>query len=317
MSDPVVTPTPTSPPTTFLPAIQTSIIMVIYGLIIEVSITSLISISCRFITTTSVNYYKSASFLILYNIVLIAYSLFEIILYLAQSTEYVCTYVYFYENALFHLSVIIFDAFILFKMYFTTRLKRDRRGLALATSIILFIRIGWAVYDTYTSRGIWGDSGCEYEQNSISSAGYNITDIFCDLFATTVSIVMNWGLLRSDSLSLARVLVVENITRSSIVFSANIVSMYIGMSSPDAFTICIVFTAQVYIYSRCMNMELFTFYFRSQTINSDDQSISHAMESDTSAVSKNRIIVDEINVGKRDKKESQSFHTSQKSMPVE
>ncbi|KAJ3282700.1 hypothetical protein HDU79_009714 [Rhizoclosmatium sp. JEL0117] len=212
MPSPAITPTPSLPPTpaTFFPATQTSIIMVLFGLIIEISITSLISTSCRYMTTTSDNYYKSASFLVFFNVISIGYSLLEITLYLNQDSEYICTDVYFYENALYHLSVIVFDAFILFKMYFTTRLNRGRRGLAAAIFVILFSRIIWAVYDTYTSRGIWSDDGCDYEQSSVSSAGYNVTDILCDLFATSVSITMNWGLLRSDSSSLARVLVMEN-----------------------------------------------------------------------------------------------------------
>ncbi|KAJ3282699.1 hypothetical protein HDU79_009713 [Rhizoclosmatium sp. JEL0117] len=246
----------------FVNPAQSAIIIMTFGLTAEVSITGLISTICRSITTTSTNFRSTALFLSVFNFLTILYNVMLVYDFLAQKSEYVCVNFELYQNVVWHVLVMMFDVFILFKTYYTSRLKKYRVVLAAAITIIVTSRFIWAVYDIATSHGEWNVKYCSYYQNSISNAGFNITDIICDIFATTVTLIMNWNLLVSQESSLIQVTVIENIVRSVTILSINIAAMYVGMMFVDPFTTWLVFSVQTYLYTQCMNLDTFAFYFR-------------------------------------------------------
>ncbi|KAI9349787.1 hypothetical protein BDR26DRAFT_852802 [Obelidium mucronatum] len=228
---------------------QLTIVLIITGVIIEVSLTGLISTLSRWYNSASPNFWKSAILMILFNIGNMAYAVIYTRFTFFVNVSASCMVAGYALNAISHFVVVIFDCFLLFKMFHTVRLKKHKKMLYWVIGSILANRATWTVVDLFVSFPIWDSDNnvCYYIQNQITGIGYNLSDILCDVIVTLVSVVANWHFVGVDMSPLVRVLLIENMIRSVVVFTMNIVVMALVNNVQDEFSVAVVFLVQGYI----------------------------------------------------------------------
>ncbi|KAI9326310.1 hypothetical protein BDR26DRAFT_877511 [Obelidium mucronatum] len=174
-------------------------------------------------------------------------------LYLSRDT---CTLGHHLGNASSHYFYLSFDFFILFKSLAVSNMDRwVFRG-----AIFVFMnRLVWTVLDLIHSGGHWDPviQQCSYFQHPLSGLGYNISDMIVDLFCTVLSIAFTWRLLNSKVTRIAEIILQENVIRSAIVLTVNSFELYASMTITDPFMTLVSYLIQNYIYTRCLNAELF------------------------------------------------------------
>ncbi|KAI8618055.1 hypothetical protein BC830DRAFT_1166498 [Chytriomyces sp. MP71] len=121
-----------------------------------------------------------------------------------------CLYGGIWQNAAYHLCVLTFDGFLLYKAWI---ISSENKQVALSASFLLLVRFAFGLADTTVSRGYIDDTGnCLWFQFNTALYGYMVTDIIVDLVATVVIVTCCWKI--DDTVELSHVLMVENVTRS-------------------------------------------------------------------------------------------------------
>ncbi|KAJ3073410.1 hypothetical protein HDU98_001594 [Podochytrium sp. JEL0797] len=183
-----------------------------------------------------------------------------------------CFLINLLDNLAFHLFIVLFDTFLLYKTWLLTGKSRFFAALA---AVVLAYRIAFGIRDVFTSYGAWDDQLCYCAWNSVPNSAnlYMSGDVAADLLSSTTTILISVGFWKSDLRNLFRVLVLENataITLWSINQANNDYSMYTA-------------GLQAYAFAHLFNLEFYWFKQRSASLvgSLDDVSkSSHGMERD-------------------------------------
>ncbi|KAJ3233505.1 hypothetical protein HDU81_002246 [Chytriomyces hyalinus] len=138
-----------------------------------------------------------------------------------------CVYGNYTQNISYHLCMIAFNLFILYKACVIT-LKN--KWVVLAAGICLLTRVVFGLGDMATSHGyIDAPTGeCLWSFSSTILFGYMGADVVADLFGTVVTISSVWVFKET---SFSKVLMAENVTRSAVSLLQAVV--YVWASQTD------------------------------------------------------------------------------------
>ncbi|KAJ3067425.1 hypothetical protein HDU98_003312 [Podochytrium sp. JEL0797] len=160
-------------------------------------------------------------------------------------------------NLTYHLFMLTFDGFILYKSYLASS---KAQWYAIIAVLAFWHRMGWAAVDLIQSYGSWdADFGgvCVWNQYSVTSQGYMSGDILCDLIATVTALIYCWKYFSSNVRKLFIVMSTENVLRSSISLLITSLSIWL-VSHKNPIEVMYFSSISVYLFSQILNSE---FYF--------------------------------------------------------
>ncbi|KAJ3022570.1 UNVERIFIED_CONTAM: hypothetical protein HDU68_009042 [Siphonaria sp. JEL0065] len=168
----------------------------------------------------------------------------------------------FAYSASYHLSMIAFDCFLLYKCWLACPMNRMIHILTL----ILFVnRCGWAIADLSVARMDCSDSvdGCYYVESKATIIGAQVSDVAVDLFCTLAVLILCRFHLKSDIRDLFVVIMEENVIRSAFLFAFGCITIwaYVIVDPQSELLSFIYFYLPAYIYAVALNSE---FYFKEQ-----------------------------------------------------
>ncbi|TPX65244.1 hypothetical protein CcCBS67573_g08185, partial [Chytriomyces confervae] len=119
---------------------------------------------------------------------------FEWANYTSKST---CAPVNLLSNLAYHLMMLSFDAFLLYKTWLVS--SKQRRVLIPAAVLVLH-RLCWGIVDLMHSFGTWdvASQACIWIPDPNAAYGFYSADILCDLFSTVATVLICRRYLSSD-----------------------------------------------------------------------------------------------------------------------
>ncbi|KAI8612650.1 hypothetical protein BC830DRAFT_544754 [Chytriomyces sp. MP71] len=230
----------------------------IYGLCIETSFKAILSSAPSLVQKLQRN---EPIFLILSILLCNLFALINFCLFLINSVpeKANCEIGNLLSTLSYHLFMLIFDGFILFKTYAITRWNKMFVWMAF---VVWLNRFGWSVADSCLSFASFNvdTRECRFTENSTSSVGYHTADLICDILATIASIYMMWlnrGNLVKDSSSLFVELGRQNLLRSCCVLLVYLIVTFMSSSSFSFNVLRATWAAQDYVYLNLINVELY------------------------------------------------------------
>ncbi|KAI8609049.1 hypothetical protein BC830DRAFT_1152621 [Chytriomyces sp. MP71] len=171
------------------------------------------------------------------------------------ATETTCVQVNYATTVFYHMSMLVFDAFILAKSWMTTR--KNRVFLAISVLLVLY-RFSWAVADFVLSTVAWNTdlNACIWNQSPLVNFHYDLADIICDAVATLGSLSMLFVGKSVGINGILQKLVNENALRSMVILIVNAVVMYLTQTLTDFSSLLLAWYIQDYIIILLMNAEL-------------------------------------------------------------
>ncbi|KAI8614331.1 hypothetical protein BC830DRAFT_392852 [Chytriomyces sp. MP71] len=156
-------------------------------------------------------------------------------------------------NITSHLFFVSFDIFVSYCAYYVS--DCDLRVMWMS-SILIFHRMGWAVFDICFSGGEWDPVAqqCTYTQYPPSSY-YIVGDIVSDSFATIVSIYVAVHRLIVIS-NTSRRLLERNVVRSFAVILVSVFFVWVQNTWQDQFWLDLSCGIQAWTYARAINYDL-------------------------------------------------------------
>ncbi|KAJ3067423.1 hypothetical protein HDU98_009362 [Podochytrium sp. JEL0797] len=177
------------------------------------------------------------------------------------ATQLNCFAVELAMNLAYHLFMLTFDGFILYKTYLVTS---EARWFLLLAGVGLMNRVPWMALDLRDSHGVWNFANevCVWNQNSTTSLGYMSADIICDLCATTTALVYCSNYFSTNIRRLFVILATENVLRSF--FSLLIMSVSMGLvTNEDPIQVMYFSGVSMYMFAHILNSEFF--FYRKRT----------------------------------------------------
>ncbi|KAJ3393800.1 hypothetical protein HDU80_010651 [Chytriomyces hyalinus] len=230
---------------------------VIGGAVMNTSFVGMLCTLSHWLSTSSDTFWKDA---VLMNTFNIACLLFQALI----SWEYfleesMCSTGATVVNVMSHCFYVSFNVFLMYKAY---RTSGDHVAVCVAGALLLLHRIGWAIADIAWSRGFWDVAmeSCRHLQNRATGVGYISADFAVAISSLLISVSFNFQSLQTARfVSATRVLMQENILRSFIGTAVNAyaIAVCLSDSSLDLFDAYLSFTVQNFIYTVCVNSELY------------------------------------------------------------
>ncbi|KAI8613457.1 hypothetical protein BC830DRAFT_475144 [Chytriomyces sp. MP71] len=156
-----------------------------------------------------------------------------------------------------HVFMIIFDGFVMFKSYVCVRKNFYYKIICI---LAFLYRVGLGIADLTVTGGVWNpvNKTCDYETNGLVGFHYTIADIICDVFATVAAVIMliqNMAGLTSAA-SVFKEVMSENVFRSVFVLVVNAIILYFFLYPNNLDLVYSAWGMQNYVYICLMNMEL-------------------------------------------------------------
>ncbi|KAJ3283479.1 hypothetical protein HDU79_009050, partial [Rhizoclosmatium sp. JEL0117] len=188
-----------------------------------------------------------------------------------------------------HFFYLTFNAFLLFKTYAVSEYNDWVARLAL---LLWTHRFAWSLVDVFASNATWDREFqyCNFVQYPPSGIGYNAADIFCDWFATVVSITFTWKYMNSNVTRIGEIVLQDNVFRSIVILIVNSYAIYLSSVSTGPFA-PMVYLGQGYVYTRSVNLELLWIYLRKRSMNlsaNSHESIKNTIQASSQRLAESR-----------------------------
>ncbi|KAJ3073412.1 hypothetical protein HDU98_001596 [Podochytrium sp. JEL0797] len=182
----------------------------------------------------------------------------------ATTTENNCVAVDLFMNLTYHMFMIAFDSFILYKTYLVTSKAKWFLWLA---GFGICSRIFWSGADLLNSTGSYSEryGVCVWRQSPVTSEGYMASDIFCDLCATLTALAYCYKYFSTNVRKLFVVLATENVLRSLISLIITSVSMWL-VTHRDPREVMYFTGVGVYLFAHLLNCEFYFFQARTSAL---------------------------------------------------
>ncbi|KAJ3066812.1 hypothetical protein HDU98_009923 [Podochytrium sp. JEL0797] len=168
----------------------------------------------------------------------------------------------------FHLSMITFSVFILYK----TWIVASNSKLFLAFAILATLnRCTWAAYDIITLTAIHSPNFvCRFWSNQTPQIGYLLTTTFLDAGCTFTTFLIGVQYMRcSDLKPLFAVLITENLIRTVFVLAIQTLLVWTAVADLDLVWVQISQTMQAYIFAQIVNAEFWWVGVRRKALPTD------------------------------------------------
>ncbi|ORY45098.1 hypothetical protein BCR33DRAFT_716439 [Rhizoclosmatium globosum] len=132
--------------------------------------------------------------------------------------------------------------------------------------------------------------GTNFVQYPPSGIGYNAADIFCDWFATVVSITFTWKYMNSNVTRIGEIVLQDNVFRSIVILIVNSYAIYLSSVNTGPFA-PMVYLGQGYVYTRSVNLELLWIYLRKRSMNlsaNSHESIKNTIQASSQRLAESR-----------------------------
>ncbi|KAJ3398634.1 hypothetical protein HDU80_008722 [Chytriomyces hyalinus] len=158
-------------------------------------------------------------------------------------------------NIFFHIYMVSFSAFLLFKTWIITSKNAWFLGLSI---ILLLLRTAFALFDLRVSyyQVVAGTTTCTLTSDTASPIAYVSADIIADLICTVAACIMAYT--HQTNLDLRNVFAVfatENVLRSGFMLADNLLNLYlytVGSTNP---AIYFCYGLQMYVTAQALNSE--------------------------------------------------------------
>ncbi|KAI8612796.1 hypothetical protein BC830DRAFT_1135095 [Chytriomyces sp. MP71] len=167
---------------TNLTVVQLSVITIMLGLTLEVSLSGMVSNACQVVQQGINKTWKLTCIMSMFNLSGILYMIF--FFYNSFLVEENCVILNLANNILSHIFYLSFDTFLLFK---TLVISRNYKNIFAVSCILLTHRFCWSIADLLMTYGLWDapTQTCSSVQNPITLIGYNSGDLLVDCFLHT------------------------------------------------------------------------------------------------------------------------------------
>ncbi|KAJ3076741.1 hypothetical protein HDU98_000621 [Podochytrium sp. JEL0797] len=181
-------------------------------------------------------------------------------------TQAGCTGIGVVAIATYHIMMLAFSAFLLYRTWLVTSKNGSFFALAVLT---LLNRAGWALADLIISKTYWDDRFmiCTGSSKSFIMAGYLFSDLSTDLLCTVTTIVASKPHLSTDLKKLFLLVLSENILRSVFVLAIQCAAVWGNLTNQDYSWTNIIAATQMYIYAQAINSEFWWVEMRSAAVN--------------------------------------------------
>ncbi|KAJ3227321.1 hypothetical protein HDU81_006807 [Chytriomyces hyalinus] len=230
---------------------------VIGGAVMNTSFVGMLCTLSHWFSTSSDTFWKDAVFMSTFNITCLLFQALISWQYFLE--ESMCSTGATVVTVMSHCFDVFFNVFLLYKAY---RTSGDHVAVCVVAALLLLHRIGWAIADIAFSGGVWDVAmeSCSHLQNRVTGIGYISADIAVAISSLLISVSFNFQSLQSTRfVTKTRVLMQENILRSFIVTAVNAYGLVICRSDSalDPFDTYLSYTVQNFIYTVCVNSELY------------------------------------------------------------
>ncbi|KAI8621936.1 hypothetical protein BC830DRAFT_1091516 [Chytriomyces sp. MP71] len=242
----------------FISDAQFAILGVVLGMTIEISFTGIITTICRVLqgaVTAGSEFFVVGVIMTGFNVACIVYQSLQAWVFFLSPDQ--CVSGSTIGNVFSHIFNLAFDSFMLYKTYCVS--EGDSR-VQYSAYVILLHRLGWAIGDIVSSKSVWDESlqTCLYMQNSVTTNGYNSSDMVSHLFATVLAFIFGFINFEGNLSGVGKALVDGNILRSLIIVGIHSYAMYADQYFyADAYASAVALLVQAYVLARCVNAELF------------------------------------------------------------
>ncbi|KAJ3062566.1 hypothetical protein HDU98_001557 [Podochytrium sp. JEL0797] len=174
----------------------------------------------------------------------------------------------FAGEALYHVFMVLFDIFLLFK---TWMIVEQKTWFMYLSVFLVMNRLAWGAAESYLSYGSWDSiaQSCNWNSDGAVMTGVYVSDMAIDLVSTIAILAGSQKHKSTDFKQLFQVMIKENLIRSTLSLAITCFGLYATWSRQASTVQFIFYSVQTYIVCHLLNSEYYWLKRRNEAIPDD------------------------------------------------